>query len=128
VSLVDVHRAIGRLPRRRMTPVKREAVIGFCRQAPFCRLTNNSVALVASFSAVKFVNGAEATVCRILRRNGNELPVDRLQVLCASAGITKPNLWRILLYSPLVFRRAPRIYRLVTPSCDRSETVKRRTA
>jgi hypothetical protein len=128
VSIVDIHRAIGRLPRKRKTPIKREAVVGFCRQAPFCRLRNESVELVASFGAVKALSSAEATVCRILKRNGNELRVDRLQELCASAGITKPNLWRIILYSPLVFRRASGIYRLVTASPGRAETVKRRTA
>ncbi len=44
----------------------------------------------------------------------NELAIDRLQALCKSAGVNKPNLWRILVHSPLVFRRAPRIYGLIT--------------
>jgi hypothetical protein len=126
-SLSDIQRAIGRLPRKRKTPIQREAVAGFCRQAPFCRLRGGSVALVAAFGKSKVVSGAEATVCQILARNGNELAIDRLQALCKLAGVNKPNLWRILVHSPLVFRRAPRIYGLVT-STHRVETIKRRTA
>ncbi len=69
-SLSDIQRAIGRLPRKRKTPIQREAVAGFCRQAPFCRLRGESVALVAAFGKSKVVSGAEATVCQILERNG----------------------------------------------------------
>lgn len=126
-SLSDIHRAIGRLPRKRKTPILREAVAGFCRQAPFCRLRGESVALVATFGKSKVVSGAEATVCQILARNGNELVIDRLQALCKLAGVNKPNLWRILVHSPLLFRRAPGIYGLIT-SAHKAETIKRRTA
>jgi hypothetical protein len=126
-SLSDIHRAIGRLPRKRKTPIQREAVAGFCRQASFCRLRGESVALVATLGKSKGVSGAEATVCQILSRNGNELAIDRLQALCKLAGVNKPNLWRILVHSPLLFRRAPGIYGLIT-SANKAETIKRRTA
>jgi hypothetical protein len=126
-SLSDIHRAIGRLPRKRKTPILREAVVGFCRQAPFCRLHGDSVALVAAFGKSKVVSGAEATVCQILARNGKELPIDRLQALCKLAGVNHPNLWRILVHSPLVFRSAPGIYGLIT-STNKVGTIKRRTA
>jgi hypothetical protein len=125
----DVHRAISRLPRMRNIPVTREAVVGFCRQAPFCNLTNQAVSLVAEFATPKLLDGAEATVCRILERNGNELPFKRLQVLCESAGVTQPNLWRILMNSPLIFRRVPGVYRVVTATPGPGDTlVTRRTA
>jgi hypothetical protein len=115
-SFADVHGAMGRVPRKRRAPLTYEAVVGLCKQAPFCRVKNGSVELARSFRSGKLLSSAEATVYRILRRNGGELSVERFQSLCDKAGITRPTFWRIVLYSPLIFRSARRIYRLMTQS------------
>jgi hypothetical protein len=100
----------------------------FCEQVSFCRVVNGSAERVAPLAASKLISRPEKIVCRILRRNGNELPIQRLQSLCVAAGVQKPNLWRIVLYSPLIFRRAPRIYCVITPDSDCNQAVARRTA
>jgi hypothetical protein len=128
VRLADIQRAIDRLPRKRTTPIPLEAIAGFCREAPFCSIGDGSVELVGSLGPGRPLSGAEAKVCRILKRNGNELKFGYLEVLCAAAGVRRPNLWRIVQYSPLIFRRAPRTYRLITAGSDPIGTVKGRTA
>ena len=128
VALSDLHRAIGRLPARRRATVNRPILINFCKQVPICRVTKDCVERVMPLAASNLISGAERIVCRILRRNGNELSVRRLQSLCASAGVGAPNLWRILLHSPLIFRPAPRIYRVITARSNPIKAVKGRTA
>jgi hypothetical protein len=128
VALSDLHRAIGRLPAKRRASVNRRILINFCEQVPLCRVTNGCVERVTPLAASNLISDAERIVCRILRKNGNELSVERLQDLCASAGVGRPNLWRILLYSPLIFRRAPRIYSAITARSNPIEAVKGRTA
>ena len=115
VSFVDVQRAAARLPRKPKTAIKPAALREFCQQAPFCRLRGNTVELVPAFASSKLVHGPEAVVCRILRRNGNELLFERLQALCEASGVSRPNLWRIVLYSPLIYRTRRRVYRVVSP-------------
>lgn len=113
-SFADVDRAIRRLPRQPKAPLPHEALISLCRQAPFCRVRSGSVELESVGRGTKLVSHAEAAVCRVLRRHGGELPFERLRESCASAGVTHPNLWRIVLHSPLLFRSAPGTYRLIT--------------
>ncbi len=128
VALSDLHRAIGRLPAKRRATVNRRILINFCKQVPLCRVTNGCVERVTPLAAGNLISDAERIVCRILRNNGNELSVERLQSLCASAGVGMPNLWRILLHSPLIFRRAPRIYSVISATSDPIDAAKRRTA
>jgi hypothetical protein len=128
VRLADIQRAIERLPRKRPTPIPRDALNAFCQQAPFCRVSDGWVESVGSPGVAKPLRGAEAKVCRILKRNGNELKFGCLQALCAAVGISRPNLWRIVQYSPLIFRRAPRVYSVITASVRPIEPVKERSA
>ena len=128
VAVSDVQRALGRLPAKQRSTLSRRLLIKFCEQAPFCHVANGSVERVAPLAASNLISDAERLVCRILRRNGNELSVQRLQSLCVSAGVGTANLWRILLHSPLIFRRAPRIYSVITGSSNPTQTVKERTA
>lgn len=128
VILSDLHRAIGRLPAKQKATISRRLLINFCKQVPLCRVTNGCVERVTQLAASKLISDAERIVCQILRQNGNELAIQRLQSLCASAGVSKPNLWRIVLHSPLIFRRAPRIYSAITASSNPIEAVKGRTA
>lgn len=106
VRLADIQRAVQRLPRKRPMPIPREALIEFCLQAPFCRVGNGSIELVGSLGPARLLSGAEAEVCRILKRNGSELKFGCLEALCAAAGVRSPNLWRIVQYSPLIYRRS----------------------
>ena len=128
VRVSDIQRAIERLPRKRPTPIPLEPLTAFCLQAPFCRVSDGLVEWAGPLGASKPLRGAEATVCRILKRNGNELKFRCLEALCAAVGISRPNLWRIVQYSPLIFRRAPRVYSVVTASVRPIEPVKERTA
>ena len=118
-SFADVDRAIRRLPRQPTAPLPRAVLINLCRQAPFCQVRSGSVQLDYLFRPAKLVSRAEAAVCRVLRRHGGELPFERLRESCASAGVTHPNLWRIVLHSPLVFRSAPGTYRLISAARTR---------
>ncbi len=127
VCLADIQQATRRLPRKRTKPISREALLGLCRQAPFCRLRDDSVELAGSIEP-RLMGRAEAGVCRILRRNGNQLKFGCLEALCAAAGVTRPNLWRILRYSPLIFRRAPQVYAVVTPATSRPTPSRRGSA
>jgi hypothetical protein len=95
---------------------------------PFCRVANGLVERAAPLAAGDLISDAERVVCRILRRNGNELSIDRLQTLCDLAGVGRPNFWRIVLHSPLIFRSAPRTYRVITAKSDPTHAVKGRTA
>ncbi len=115
VCLADIQQATRRLPRKRTKPISREALLGFCRQAPFCRLRADSIEPAGSIEP-GLISRAEAKVCRILKRNGNQLKFGCLQASCAAVGVSRPNLWRILRYSPLIFRRAPQVYAVVTPA------------
>ncbi len=132
VRVADIQRATARLPRKRPTPIPRDALHAFCRQAPFCRVSGRGsdglVEWVGSSGSVKPLRGAEAKVCRILKRNGNELRFGCLESLCAAVGISRPNLWRIVQYSPLIYRRAPRVYSVISASSRPIEPVKERTA
>jgi hypothetical protein len=128
VRVADIQRAIERLPRKRPTPIPRAALITFCQQAPFCRVDEGLVEWIGSIGSTKSLSGPEAKVCRILKRNGNELKFGCLESLCAAVGISRPNLWRIVQYSPLIFRRAPRVYSVVTASSRPIEPVTERTA
>lgn len=128
VTLADVQRAIQRLPRKRKTPIPRAALAGFCGDAPFCRMRDGMVELVTSPGSAKHLEGAEAKVCRILKRHGNELAFECLAAQCASIGITRANLWRIVLHSPLIYRKARKIYGLVTAQPPGLEAVSVRTA
>jgi len=128
VAISDIHRALGRLPTKQRSILSRSVVIAFCEQVPFCRVANGCVERISRLSNNNLISDAERLVCQILRRNGNELSVDRLQSLCAVAGVPKPNLWRIVLHSPLVFRRAPRIYSLITATSAPINVVQGRTA
>jgi hypothetical protein len=128
VALSDLHRAIGRLPAKQRTTLSRPVFIKFCAQVPFCRVANGYVYRAAPLGAGKLISHAERLVCQILRRHGNELSVRRLQDLCVVAGVPKPNLWRILLYSPLISRRAPRTYSVITAMSNSPETIKPRSA
>jgi hypothetical protein len=127
LGLGDIERATKRLPRKRATPIPRQALIGFCRQAPFCRTDSDFVELVGSLGSAK-LGEAEAKVCRILKRNKNELKFGCLETLSAAVGVTQSNLWRIVQYSPLIFRKAPRLYRLVTPRPNGADTLNARSA
>jgi len=118
-SIADLDRAIRRLPRQPKTSVPREVIIRLCRQAPFCRVRGGLVELDPAFRPANLISHAEAVVCRILRRHGGELSFERLRASCASAGVMPPNLWRIVLHSPLLFRSAPGMYRLIAPSRTR---------
>jgi len=128
VAFSDLHRAMRRLLAKRKATLSHSLLIKFCEQVPFCRVANGCVERVAPLDASNLISDAERIVCRILRRNGNELSVERLQSLCTSAGVGAPNLWRILLHSPLIFRCAPHIYRVITPSSHPIEAVEARTA
>jgi hypothetical protein len=114
VALSDLHRAIGRLPPKQRATISRRVLTNFCRQVPLCRVTNGCVERVTQLAAGKLISDTERIVCQILMQNGNQLAIERLQRLCASAGVSRPNLWRIVLHSPLIFRRAPRIYSVIT--------------
>jgi hypothetical protein len=115
VALSDLHRAIGRLPGKRRATVSRGLLTKFCEQVPFCLVANGCVERVTQPAPGKLISDSERIVCQILMQNGNALDIQRLQSLCAPAGIPKPNLWRIVLHSPLIFRRAPRIYSVIQP-------------
>jgi hypothetical protein len=128
VAFSDVHRAMGRLLSKQRSTLSYSLLIKFCEQVPFCHVANGCVERVTPLSPSNLISDGERVVCRILRRNGNELTVRRLQSLCEAAGVGAPNLWRILLHSPLIFRRAPRIYSVITARPDRIEPVKVRTA
>jgi hypothetical protein len=128
VAVSDVHRAIGRLPAKHRVNLSRPLSTKFCEQVPFCRVVNGAVERVAPLSASKLISDPERIVCRILRHNGNELPVQRLQRLCDLAGVGRSNFWRIVLHSPLIFRSAPRIYSAITARSNPIEAVKGWTA
>jgi hypothetical protein len=114
VSLLDVERAISRLPAKRRPMLSRSLLIKFCEQAPFCRVANGYVERVTPLAEANLTSRAERIVCGILARNGNELSIQNLQSLCVSAGVMKPNFSRIVLHSPLIVRRAPGIYSVIT--------------
>jgi len=114
VALVDLHRAISRLPARHRPTLSLRLLTKFCEQAPFCRVANGCVELVGPLAETNLASHAERIVCGILVRNGNELPIQSLQGLCVAAGVMKPNLSRIVLHSPLIVRRAPGIYSVIT--------------
>jgi hypothetical protein len=128
VAVPDLERAIGRLPAERRTNLSRLLFIKFCEQTSFCRVTNGCVERVAPLGAGNLISDAERLVCRIIRRHGNELSVERLQSLCESAGVGRPNFWRIVLHSPLIFRRAPGIYSVITANPNPIEAIEGRTA
>ena len=128
VAVSDVHRALGRLPAKRRTTLSRRLFVKFCEQTPFCRVANGCVEPIAPLADSNLISEAERLVCRILHRNGNELSVERLQSLCDLAGLGRPNFWRIVLHSPLIFRSAPRIYSVISASSDPGEAVKKRAA
>jgi hypothetical protein len=128
VAVSDVHRALDRLPAKQRSTLSRPLVIKFCEQAPFCRVADGCVERIAPLAASSLISDAERLVCRILRKNGNELPVEQLKNLCDSAGVGRPNFWRIVLHSPLIFRTAPRTYSAITVRRNPIETVKGRTA
>ena len=114
VALVDLHRAISRLPARHRPTLSLQLLTKFCEQAPFCRVANGCVELVTPLAETDLTSHAERIVCGILARNGNELSIQNLQSLCVSAGVMKPNFSRIVLHSPLIVRRAPGIYSVIT--------------
>jgi hypothetical protein len=114
VALSDLYRAIGRLPAKQRATISRRLLLRFCEQSPFCRVANGQVERVMQLTAASFISDAERIVCQIIRKNGDKLSIERLQSLCAEAGVPKPNLWRIVLYSPLIFRPAPRVYSTIT--------------
>ncbi len=116
VALSDLYRAIGRLPAKQRAIVSRRLLLKFCEQSPFCRVTNGQVERVTQLTAANLISDAERIVCQIIRKNGDKLSIERLQSLCAEAGVPKPNLWRIVLYSPLIFRPAPRVYSVIRAS------------
>jgi hypothetical protein len=128
VTVSDLHRAIGRLPAVRRTNLSRRLFIKFCEQTPFCRVANGCVERIMPLAASNLISDAERLVCRILRQNGNKLPVERLQSLCDLAGVGRPNFWRIVLRSPLIFRPAPGIYSVISASPHPIEAVHGRTA
>jgi len=114
VALSDLYRAVGRLPAKQRATVSRRLLLRFCEQTPFCRVANGQVERVTQLTAANLISDAERIVCQIIRKNGNKLSIQHLQSLCAEAGVPKPNLWRIVLYSPLIFRPAPRVYSTIT--------------
>lgn len=128
VAVSDLHRAIGRLPAKRRTNLTRRLFGRFCEQLPFCRVANGLVERVGPLAAGDLISDAERQVCRILHRNGNELSIERLQSLCDLAAVGRPNFWRIVLHSPLIFRSAPRTYRVITAKSNPTEAIKGRTA
>jgi hypothetical protein len=128
VAVSDVHRALDRLPAKQRSTISRRLVIEFCEQAPFCRVVNGCVERVAPLAASSLISDSERLVCRILRRNGNELSIEHLKRLCDSESVGRPNFWRIVLHSPLIFRSAPRTYSAITARRNPIETVKGRTA
>jgi len=127
VTVSDLQRAIGRLPARQRSTLSRHVLINFCEQVPFCRVANGCVESITQMAPSPLISEAERIVCQILMQNGNELSIQRLQSLCASAGVPKPNLWRIVLHSPLIFRRAPRIYSVITAQSGPTDVVNVRT-
>ncbi len=128
VAVSDLHRALGRLPAKRRTSLTRRVFIKFCEQTSFCRVMNGCVERAVPLSAGNLISDAERLVCQILQRNGNELSVECLQSLCESAGVKRPNFWRIVLHSPLIFRRAPGIYSVITAKSHPIEAIEERTA
>ncbi|HTB20815.1 MAG TPA: hypothetical protein VK708_21975 [Bryobacteraceae bacterium] len=128
VTLSDLHRAIGRLPPKHRATLTRPQLTRFCEQLPFCRVANGCVERVGPLPAGSLISDAERLVCRILQRNGNDLPVERLRSLSALAGVGRPNFWRIALHSPLIFRRAPGSYGVIAASPHPLGAVKGRTA
>jgi hypothetical protein len=128
VAVSDLHRALGRLPSKQRASLSHRDLVRFCEQVPFCHVANGCVERVTPLVAGALISDAERIVCRILRGNGNELSLQQLQSLCVSAGIGTPNLWRILLHSPLIFRRARRTYSVITASSSPAVAVQERTA
>ena len=128
MTLSDLHRAIGRLPARQRAPSAAACWSRFAARFRFCRVSNGCVERISQPAASTLISGAERMVCQILPQNGNELSIQRLQGLCASAGVSKPNLWRIVLHSPLIFRRAPGIYSVIQASSHALQSVTERTA
>jgi Sigma-70, region 4 len=128
VRVSDIQRAVERLPRKRRIPVPLPALVELCAHAPFCRVCDGWVEIVGSLGPAKPLSGAEAKVCRILKRNGNELKFGCLEALCAAAGVSRTNLWRVVLYSPLIFRRAPHVYSVIAASSSKAEAFKEWTA
>lgn len=114
VALLDLQRAISRLPAKHRPTLSHRLLLKFCEQAPFCRVANGCVELVTPLAESNLTSDAERIVCGILARNGNGLPIQSLESLCLSAGVMKPNFWRIVLHSPLIVRRAPGIYSVIT--------------
>jgi hypothetical protein len=128
VSLSDLHRALGRLPAKRRTNLTRRVLMNFCSQVPLCRVTRGCVEPATPLAGSNLVGDSERLVCGILRRNGGALSLERLQSECDLAGVGRPNFWRIVLHSPLIFRRAPRIYGVITAKPRPINAVQERTA
>jgi hypothetical protein len=128
VAVSDLHRALGRQPAKRRTNLTRRVFIKFCEQTSFCRVMSGCAERAVPLGAGNLISDAEYLVCQILQRNGNELSVERLQSLCESAGVKRPNFWRIVLHSPLIFRRAPGMYSVIKASSHPIETIAERSA
>jgi hypothetical protein len=128
VSLSDLQRALGRLPAKRRTNLTRRVLMNFCNQVPLCRVTQGYVEPVTPLSGSNLISDAERLVCGILSHNGGALSLERLQSMCDMAGVGRPNFWRIVLHSPLIFRRAPKFYGVISAKSRPIDAVHERTA
>ncbi|MBZ5579693.1 MAG: hypothetical protein LAP40_24320 [Acidobacteriia bacterium] len=111
IALSMLHRAISRDYKPVNIP---EAILrSLCSHVPWCRVASHHIEAGGLPRLEQLLSGAEAVICGILRGHGGALPLPRLQQLCFATGVKRPNLWRVLSFSPLIQRFDKEIYGLV---------------
>ncbi len=125
IPLSDLHRAISRgyEPLALPEPVLRS----LCTRLPWCRIQGPNVFATGARPLEHILSGGEAIVCRILRAHGRAMSLSQLQARCSAEGVKKPNLWRVLSFSPLISRFDREVYGLIGSSQRAGRTAGRHT-
>lgn len=111
IQISSLHQAISR--DYKPVEIPQAVLRSLCQDFSWCRVGSQYVEARLAPNLEDLLAGGEAVVCAILRQHGGALPLPRLRPLCFAAGVKKPNLWRVLSFSPLLQRFDKEIYGLV---------------
>jgi hypothetical protein len=105
-GIARAYRMNGFLPPKRV-------LLEFCRQAPGLNVRDSTIKADPEINPDEVLTQSEKNIAQILAEHGGTLAAWELKSICLGIGTTRANLFRCLLYSPIILEDVGGLYRLI---------------
>jgi hypothetical protein len=112
ISIGELSTGVGRSHRRKGFAPPRRVLLEFCRQLPWCRVTNEVITAAESLNPVEILSDSEQMILQVFKDHGPVMQRARYEELCLGAGMNPNSFWIYLNYSPIITRYASGVFGL----------------